>query len=110
MSYYYFAIASQDFLLNEEPIEEILRERTNYYKYLNKDIDFWFVINPLFINAPAMHKIKKQLLKPSAAIISSNPKFIEWLKLRIGFVITGKFKSPSVNIPNELDDTFNLRS
>ena len=47
---YYFAIASKNFLINQEPLEEILRERTNYYKSINKDIDFWFVSNPSFIN------------------------------------------------------------
>ena len=107
MSYYYFAIASQDFLLNEEPLEEILRERTNYYKSLNKSTDFWLIIDPIFINASCMHKIKRQLLKPSAAIISLNPQFIKWIKLRIGFVITGQFESPSNDIPNALNNRFN---
>ena len=102
MTTYYFAIASQDFLLNEEPIEEILRERTNHYESINKYIDFWFITNPLFINASSMSQIKKQLLKPSAAIISLNPRFIQWLKLRLVFVITGNFQSPSVEIPNPL--------
>ena len=54
-----------------------------------------------------MHKIKRQLLKPSAAIISLNPQFIKWIKLRIGFVITGQFESPSTDIPNALNNRFN---
>lgn len=98
MTKYYFAIASQDFLLNEEPVEEVLRERVNHYQNIKKIIDFWLVINPTFINAPEMNIIKKQLNKPAAAIISENQVFINWLKLRFGFVLIGEFTSPSVNI------------
>nr|YP_009314439.1 Hypothetical protein ycf54 [Liagoropsis maxima]SCW22693.1 Hypothetical protein ycf54 [Liagoropsis maxima] len=106
MATYYFAIASQDFLLNEEPLEEVLRERTSHYKNLQKMIDFWLVINPTFIHAPEMINIKKQLAKPSVAILSHNPKFIEWLKLRFGFVLTGEFESPTNSINNALDSDF----
>nr|YP_009314850.1 Hypothetical protein ycf54 [Scinaia undulata]SCW23305.1 Hypothetical protein ycf54 [Scinaia undulata] len=95
---YYFAIASQDFLLHEEPVEEVLRERINHYKSIKKFIDFQLVLNPAFLEAPEMSKVKKQLNKPSAAIVSNNPKFIDWLKLRFGFVLTGQFESPSKHI------------
>lgn len=93
MPHYYFAVASQSFLLEEEPIEEILRERTNYYKSINKDIDFWFVTDPHFINLPKFESIKAQLINPPAAIISLDEQFIQWLKLRIGFVAIGNFES-----------------
>nr|YP_010873092.1 Ycf54 [Nemalion vermiculare]WGV34442.1 Ycf54 [Nemalion vermiculare] len=102
MTIYYFAIASQDFLLHEEPLEEVLRERINHYKNIEKVIDFWLIVNPEFINATEMASIKKQLTKPSAAILSHNKTFIEWLKLRFGFVITGEFESPSNEIPSPL--------
>nr|YP_009314645.1 Hypothetical protein ycf54 [Neoizziella asiatica]SCW23100.1 Hypothetical protein ycf54 [Neoizziella asiatica] len=100
MTTYYFAIASQDFLLYEEPLEEVLRERINHYKNIEKMIDFWLVPNPSFINAPEMKHIRKQLVKPSVAILSSNPKFIEWIKLRFGFVLTGQFESSITDISN----------
>lgn len=103
MTTYYFAIASQDFLLHEEPVEEVLRERIDHYQNIQKIIDFWLVMNPSFVNAPEMTKIKKQLTKPSAAIISENKIFINWLKLRLGFVIVGEFRSPSENILNHLE-------
>uniref|UniRef100_UPI0030016009 Ycf54 n=1 Tax=Anunuuluaehu liula TaxID=3049639 RepID=UPI0030016009 len=98
MPHYYFAVASQNFLLKEEPIEEILRERTNYYKSINKDIDFWLVTNPTFINLPKFESIKTQLIHPAAAIISLDKQFIQWLKLRIGFVAIGNFESESLKI------------
>ena len=91
MTVYYFAIASEKFLLQEEPIEEILRERMNYYKNQCKEIDFWLVKNPGFLHLPEMSKIKNRLNTTTASIISTNPLFINWLKLRIGFVITGHF-------------------
>lgn len=90
---YYFAIASKNFLVNQEPLEEILRERTNYYKSINKDIDFWFILNPTFINIPDLNYLTRQLTSPSAAIISFDKQFIQWLKLRIGFVAIGNFQS-----------------
>nr|YP_009315056.1 Hypothetical protein ycf54 [Titanophycus setchellii]SCW23511.1 Hypothetical protein ycf54 [Titanophycus setchellii] len=99
---YHFAIASQDFLLHEEPLEEVLRERINHYKNMDKIIDFWLVTNPSFIHAPEMINIKKQLVKPSAAILSYNPKFIEWIKLRFSFVLVGQFQSSSTDINNLL--------
>nr|QOS04496.1 hypothetical protein [Sarcopeltis skottsbergii] len=98
MPNYYFAIASQNFLLQEEPIEEILRERTNYYKNIHKDIDFWLVTNPHFINRPEFESIKTQLINPSAAIISLDQQFIQWLKLRISFVAMGNFIAESLEI------------
>lgn len=90
---YYFAIASKSFLVDKEPLEEILRERTNYYKSINKDIDFWFILNPSFIDMPSLHNIKKQLKTPAAAIVSFDKQFIQWLKLRISFVAIGTFQA-----------------
>lgn len=103
MNTYYFAIASQDFLLHEEPLEEVLRERINHYKNMEKIIDFWLITNPSFIQTPEMTHIRKQLVKPSVAILSSNPKFIEWIKLRFGFVLIGEFESSSKDIYNLLN-------
>nr|YP_010196278.1 hypothetical protein LKZ37_pgp190 [Gracilaria cearensis]UAD83675.1 hypothetical protein [Gracilaria cearensis] len=103
MPKYYFAIASRNFLMNEEPIEEILRERTNHYKYIKKDIDFWFITNPHLLKSFHLNRIREQLTEDCAAIISLDEKFIQWLKLRIGFVAIGEFQSNyifSQNIKN----------
>lgn len=91
MTVYYFAVASKKFLLEEEPIEEILRERMNYYNNHYKMIDFWLVENPDFLHLPEMSRIRNRLGATTASIISTNPLFINWLKLRIGFIITGYF-------------------
>lgn len=92
---YYFALASQDFLVNEEPLEEVLRERKNYYHSIAKEIDFWFVLEPDFINNATFYSKSNKLPKKCAAIISLDKQFIEWLKLRIGFVSIGTFQSSS---------------
>jgi hypothetical protein len=49
-----------------------------------------------------MVDIKKKCPQPAAAIISTNPQFITWLKLRLEYVITGEFSAPSDSIPNPL--------
>lgn len=97
---YYFAIASKNFLLNQEPIEEILRERNYYYKINHKEIDFWFVTNTNFMNIVNIKGKRCNISGPLAAIISLDHHFIQWLKLRIGFVHTGSFQSESLFIPN----------
>lgn len=97
---YYFAVASQNFLLNEEPLEEILRERTDYYHHNNKDIDFWLVINPNFVNSSNIEGFNSNLFDSYAAIISLDKQFIQWLKLRIGFIAIGDFQSESIFILN----------
>lgn len=99
---YYFLVASQDFLFHQEPVEEILRERIKHYDNIDKDIDFGLTTDLDFLDAPDLYFIKKQLIKPSAAIISLNPKFIDWLKLRIHYVVTGSFISSSLRDYNKL--------
>lgn len=99
---YYFLIASQDFLFIQEPVEEILRERIKHYHALKKEIDFGLTTDLEFLNSPDLKIIKQQLIKPSAAIVSLNPKFIDWLKLRIHYAIKGSFVSPSVQKYNTI--------
>lgn len=99
MNNYHFAIASQSFFLNQEPLEEILRERMQYYKSSNKDIDFWFVLNPSFVDYLKKDSVSFRKNNSVAAIVSLDKQFIQWLKLRIGFVYTGQFQSQSVFLP-----------
>jgi hypothetical protein len=102
MKTYYFVLASQRFLIEEEPLEEVLQERSRDYLEKQKEIDFWLVKQPAFLEAPEMQEIKNQCPQPAAAIISTNSQFITWLKLRLEFVITGQFQAPSDTIPDPL--------
>jgi len=46
---YYYLIMSQIDMLENQVLEEILRERANYYFSKNKNIDFWLLISPNFL-------------------------------------------------------------
>ncbi|EHC08443.1 MULTISPECIES: MgPME-cyclase complex family protein [Fischerella] len=102
MKTYYYVLASQRFLLEEEPMEEVLRERTRHYHEQEKEIDFWVVKQPAFLESPRMAQVKAKCPQPAAAIISTNPQFITWLKLRLEYVLTGEFQAPSESIPDPL--------
>lgn len=102
MQTYYYALASQKFLLEEEPFEEVLKERRRHYQEQEKELDFWLVKQPAFLEAPEFAEIKAQCPQPSVAIISTNPSFITWLKLRLEYIATGEFQAPSTTIPDPL--------
>lgn len=102
MKTYYYLVASQRFLLEEEPLDEVLKERTRHYHEQEKEIDFWLVKQPAFLEAPQMAEVKQACPQPSVAIISTNPQFITWLKLRLEFVKTGEFQAPSETIADPL--------
>lgn len=101
MQTYYFILASQSFLAGEA-LDEVLKERTRYYQEQEKEIDFWLVHQPAFLEAPEMAALKTQCPQPATAVISTNPQFINWLKLRLEFVITGEFQAPSETIPQAI--------
>ncbi|AHJ26443.1 DUF2488 family protein [Nodularia spumigena CS-584] len=102
MKTYYYALASQKFLIQEEPTAEVLKERTRYYHEQEKEIDFWLVKQPAFLESPEMAEVKAKCPQPAAAIISTNSQFITWLKLRLEYVITGEFQAPSETISDPL--------
>lgn len=99
---YYFILASKQFLINEEPLEEVLRERIQYYSRTKKRIDFWLLPNPKFLYE-IFPDLTQKLAKNSLAIISSNKIFITWLKLRLNNVFLGEFTAPNEQIKNPLD-------
>nr|YP_009396726.1 hypothetical protein [Ophidocladus simpliciusculus]ARW65912.1 hypothetical protein [Ophidocladus simpliciusculus] len=99
MYHYYFAIASENFFLDQEPIEEILRERIQYYVNNNREIDFWFVLNSTSINIIQNDNSYFDMSDSLAAIVSLDKQFIQWLKLRVSFVQIGSFKSESIFVP-----------
>ena len=58
MQTYYYVLASQHFLMEQEPIDEVLKERTRNYHEQEKEIDFWLVKQPAFLETPKMAGIK----------------------------------------------------
>ncbi|MGB3495392.1 MAG: MgPME-cyclase complex family protein [Elainellaceae cyanobacterium] len=102
MTTYHYVLASRKFLLEEEPFEEVLKERTRNYQEQNKEIDFWLLEQPAFLEAPEMAAIKAKCPQPAAAVVSTNAQFITWLRLRLEYVVTGTFEAPSESIPDPL--------
>lgn len=93
MTTYYYVVASDRFMLQEEPTHEIFTERLRNYQENEKEVDFWLIQQPAFLEQPTFAAINVQVPKPAAAIVSKNKSFIIWLKLRLEFVITGEFQS-----------------
>ena len=98
---YYYLLMSQQDLLQNEVIEEVIRERASSYILQSKRIDFWISINPKFIkdmnlsNKIAQTNFYKQKQSTLSAfnnktefygaVISTNKEFITWLSLRLGY-------------------------
>ena len=72
------------------------------YEENSKTIDFWLVRQPAFLEAPEQADVNAQLPKPAAAVISTDATFITFLKLRLEYVVEGRFESPSASIPEAL--------
>jgi len=96
---YFYIVMSQQDLLKNQAIEEIIRERNNYYINRNNSLNFWIVMSPSFLESDEIiNTIKKtnffhskynEVLKNnkfySAVIISTDIEYINWLKLRLGY-------------------------
>ncbi len=98
MTTYYFVAASEKFLTVEEPLAEILKERERNYKENNKEIDFWLLKNPSFLQTTKFVDLTSKIPSPPAAVISTDKKFITFLKLRLEFVAVGEFECPNAEI------------
>ena len=98
MTKYFFVAASKKFLTVEEPIEEILKERMRNYRENKKEIDFWLLKNPSFIQSTQFFDLKSKIPSPPAAVLSTDKKFITFLKLRLEFVAVGEFEFPNAEI------------
>lgn len=101
MPTYYFLVASQAFF-DSEPLDEVLEERTRHYQQESRDPDFFYVCQPAFLQTPELAGIAKGLESPVAAIVSTDPYFIRWMKVRLTLVNEGQFEAPSAGIPDPL--------
>ncbi|MFM7641561.1 MAG: MgPME-cyclase complex family protein [Cyanobium sp.] len=99
---YHFIAASEAFLTEEEPLEEVLRERTRNYQENGKAIDFWLVRRPAFLESAELAVLASAVPRPAAAVVSTDEQFITFMKLRLEFVLRGQFDAPSRSIPDPL--------
>jgi len=104
MTKYFFVAASEKFLTVEEPLEEILKERERNYKENNKEKDFWLLKNPSFLRASKFVELTERIPSPPAAVLSTDKKFITFLKLRLEFIAVGEFECPNA----EINDPFKV--
>jgi hypothetical protein len=102
MSTYHFIAASEAFLTEEEPLEEVLRERTRHYEEAGKPIDFWLVRHPAFLESGELAASAQAVPRPAAAVVSTDETFITFMKLRLEFVLRGQFEAPSASVPDPL--------
>ena len=103
INYHYLVMSQKDFLQNQV-IEEILREKSSYYMVQNKTPDYWILISPKFLSENNLkEKIKstrfyknqksKIIFKSNdsseiefyASLVSSDKEFMNWIKLRLGY-------------------------
>ena len=98
MTTYFFVAASEKFLTVEEPLDEILKERMRNYKENNKEIDFWLLKNPSFLQTTQFAELKSKIPSTPAVVLSTDKKFITFLKLRLEFVAVGEFEFPNAEI------------
>jgi hypothetical protein len=109
-------MSQKDFLQNQV-IEEILREKSSYYMVQNKTPDYWILISPKFLSENNLkEKIKntrfyknqknKIIFKSNdsseiefyASLVSSDKEFMNWIKLRLGyFEEIGEFQNEKEN-------------
>ena len=97
---YYYLVMSQKDMIQNQVLEELLRERTNYYLSKNKKSDFWVSMSPSFIK---QLKLDDKILKTNfykqnkksinsftdynfyASLVSVDKDFINWIQLRLGY-------------------------
>ncbi|MEO0407732.1 MAG: MgPME-cyclase complex family protein [Cyanobacteria bacterium P01_A01_bin.135] len=102
MPTYHYVAASRRFLLEEEPLHEVIEERIRNYHEQEKEVDFWLIEQPAFLQDPELAEVRDRIPQPAAAVVSTDPQFITWLKLRLEYVASGQFEAPSEAIPEPL--------
>ena len=80
--------------MENEAIEEILRERDTYYSKIDKNFNFWIASGKLVTNSSMRsgvrktwyytNKMDKSNFDESVFIISNNVSFITWMVTRLG--------------------------
>ena len=102
MSQTYYYIAASKAFFDSEPFDEVLAERKRNYAERNKPIDFEYIERPAFLTAPEFADLRARIEEPAAALVSTDPKLVRWLKLRLEFVEMGEFTAPSDTIPDAM--------
>ena len=85
---------TQESLLKNQVLEELLREKSNNYQINKQQKDFWILNSPNFINKlNLLEKIKnsnfynnnKNKNDHFSCLVSLDKKYIQWIELRLGY-------------------------
>ena len=97
---YHYLIMSQKDMSQNQVLEEILRERTNYYFAKERLSDFWILPCPNFIKELNLDSSikktnfylqKKDEINSSTqqdfymSLVTLDKKFLNWIQLRLGY-------------------------
>lgn len=86
---WYALVANAEFFCNEvqnESVAEQLRERVRFFKEQDREIDFWLVPEPKWLDAK-FPKEAKMVKRPCVALISTDETWITFMKLRLDRVL-----------------------
>lgn len=92
---YHYLVANAKFMLDEEEhFNELMCERLRNYEERNKEVDFWLVIEPKFLDK--FPDVTKRLRRPAVALVSTNGTWITFMKLRLDRVLEGEFEAETL--------------
>lgn len=92
---YHYLVANAKFMLDEEEhFNELMCERLRNYGERNKEVDFWLVIEPKFLDK--FPDVTKRLRRPAVALVSTNGTWITFMKLRLDRVLEGEFEAETL--------------
>nr|ABK21643.1 unknown [Picea sitchensis]ABK22348.1 unknown [Picea sitchensis]ABK26457.1 unknown [Picea sitchensis]ACN39790.1 unknown [Picea sitchensis] len=92
---YHYLVANAKFMLDEEEhFNELMCERLRNYGERNKEVDFWLVIEPKFLDK--FPDVTKRLRRPAVALVSTNGTWITFMKLRLDRVLQGEFEAETL--------------
>ncbi|GAX86126.1 hypothetical protein CEUSTIGMA_g13539.t1 [Chlamydomonas eustigma] len=86
---YYALVANADFFFNDvqnESLAEQLRERVRFFKEIGREIDFWFIPEPVWLDSKYSAEAK-MVRRPCVALVSTDQTWITYMKLRLDRVL-----------------------
>ncbi|WIA27997.1 hypothetical protein OEZ86_010585 [Tetradesmus obliquus] len=86
---WYGLVANAEFFCNDvqnEPLAEQLRERVRYFQEQGRELDFFLVPNPTWLDAQFPEQAK-QVKRPCMALVSSDKQWVTFMKLRLDRVL-----------------------
>ena len=72
--------------MQNEAVAEQLRERVRYFKEQGRELDFYFVPNPAWLDARFPDQ-GKQVGRPSLALVSTDKKWVTFMRVRLDRVL-----------------------